>query len=117
LAREFYLVDLAGKRRRRIVVEESDEAFAITFRKEYAMQFSTKIRDVRTALANRRTMRVAHRRLSAELASFRSPSERTELDQMLARYSTEETQEIRGILSRQDFERQRKAAEINGYRR
>lgn len=73
------------------------------------MQFSTKIRDVRTALANRRTLRTAHRRLSAELASFSTPAERAELDQMLARYSTEETQEIRGILSRQDFDRQHKA--------
>ena len=81
------------------------------------MKFSTKVRDVRTALANRRTMRTAHRRLSAELASFQTPSERAELDQMVARHSTEETQEIRRILSRQDFERQRKAAEIAGYRR
>jgi hypothetical protein len=81
------------------------------------MSFSTKVRDVRTALANRRTMRVAHRRLSAELASFVTPAERTELDQMLGRHSAEETREIRTILSRQDFERQRKAAGISGYRR
>jgi hypothetical protein len=81
------------------------------------MQLSTRIRDVRTALANRRTMRTAHRRLSAELASFVTPAERAELDQMLGRHSAEETREIRGILSQQDFERQRKAAGISGFRR
>lgn len=74
------------------------------------MQLITKLRDVRTALANRRTMRDAHRRLSDELASFRTTAERSELDQMLSRHNAEETREIRAILYRQDMERQQSAA-------
>ena len=83
------------------------------------MQFTTKFRDVRTALANRRTMRIAHRKLSAELASFRSPAERAELEQVLGRHSAEETRQIREILYRQDAERQyaaaRRSATLGGY--
>ncbi|WP_250008471.1 hypothetical protein [Actinoplanes sp. M2I2] len=66
------------------------------------MQITTKLRDVRTALANRRTMRVAHRKLAGELASFRTTAERAELDQLLSRHSNEETEVIREILYRQD---------------
>ncbi len=83
------------------------------------MQFTTRVRDVRTALANRRTMRVAHRQLAAELASFRSTAERAELDELLSRHSAEETAEIRAILYRQDVHRQqtsgRQTAGLGGY--
>lgn len=83
------------------------------------MQFTPKLRDVRTALANRRTMRVAHRRLAGELASFRSTAERAELDELLSRHSAEETAEIRAILYRQDVHRQqtsgRQTAGLGGY--
>jgi len=83
------------------------------------MQFTPKLRDVRTALANRRTMRVAHRRLAGELASFRSAAERAELDELLGRHSPEETEEIRAILYRQDVHRQqtsgRHTAGLGGY--
>jgi hypothetical protein len=78
------------------------------------MAIMTKVREARTALANRRTERVAHRRLSAELAAFRSPAERTELDQLLARHSAEETREIRAILNQQDYERMRRATVLGG---
>jgi hypothetical protein len=67
------------------------------------MKLVTGLRDARTALANRRTMARAHRRLSEELASFRTAAERAEIDQMLSRYSPEETREIREILIRQDL--------------
>jgi len=84
------------------------------------MAFIHKLRDVRTALANRRTMRVAHRRLSDELASFRTTAERAELDELLSRHSGEETREIRAILYRHDVERQqaigRHTAGLGGYR-
>ncbi len=80
------------------------------------MPLATTIRGLRSTLADRRTERIARRRLSAELASFRSPSERAELDEMLARHSAEETREIREILHRQAHERQRSAAVIGGYR-
>lgn len=84
------------------------------------MAFILKLRDVRTALANRRTMRVAHRRLSDELASFRTTAERSELDELLSRHSGEETREIRAILYRHDVERQqsiaRQTAGLGGYR-
>jgi hypothetical protein len=74
----------------------------------------TKIREFRTELANRRTERIAHRRLSAELAAFRSPSERAELDQLLSRHSAEETRQIREILNQQDYERLRRATVLGG---
>jgi hypothetical protein len=83
------------------------------------MQLSIKLRDVRTALANRRTMRVAHRQLADELASFRTTAERSELDELISRHSAEETQQIRAILYRQDLERQltvaRQTAGLGGY--
>jgi hypothetical protein len=80
------------------------------------MNVSTKIREVRTILANRRTERVARRRLSEELAAYQTPSERAELDQMLGRYDADETREIREILNRQDHERQRTVSGIGGHR-
>lgn len=84
------------------------------------MQFTTKLRDVRTALANRRTLRLAHRKLSEELASFRTVAERAELDELLSRHSVEETAEIRRILQEQDARRQqaggRQTAGLGGYR-
>ena len=80
------------------------------------MNVSTSISTVRSVLASRRTERHARRRLSEELAAFQTPSERAELDHMLGRYSSEETREIREILNRQDYERQRAASGIGGYR-
>jgi hypothetical protein len=78
------------------------------------MQFTTMLRDVRTAVANRRTLRVAHRRLSDELAAFRTTAERAELDELLGRYSAEETAEIRAILHQHDV---RRAQTAGGYLR
>jgi hypothetical protein len=83
------------------------------------MQLSRRLRDARTVLANRRTMRVEHRRLADELAAFRTTAERAELDELLSRHTTEETQQIRAILYRQDLERQqaqrRDTAGLGGY--
>ena len=70
---------------------------------------------IRTTLSNRLTERREYRRLSAELAGFHTPAERTELDEMLARHSVEETRPIREILARQDYRRQRAAAAIGGH--
>jgi hypothetical protein len=69
------------------------------------MQLVAKIRDARTSLSHRRTMRLANRQLSAELAAFSTPAERAELDEILDRHSPEETEQIRLILSRQDAQR------------
>jgi hypothetical protein len=84
------------------------------------MQFTIKLRDARTALANRRTMRVEYRRLADELASFRTTAERAELDELISRHADEETQQIRAILYRQDAHRQqttaRQTAGLGGYR-
>jgi len=83
------------------------------------MQFTIKLRDARTALANRRTVRAAHRKLSDELASFRTTAERAELDELLSRYSPEETAGIRAILHRHDVRRElagrRETAALGGY--
>ena len=78
------------------------------------MPFATRIREVRKSLANRRVELIAQRRLSQELASFQSPAERAELEQMLGRHSVEETREIREILNRQDYERQWASSVIGG---
>jgi hypothetical protein len=83
------------------------------------MRLTIKLRDVRTALANRRTMRVEARRLSDELASFRTTAERAELDELLSRHTAEETRQLRAILYRHDVERQqaqaRQTAGLGGY--
>ena len=83
------------------------------------MQFTIKLSDVRTALANRRTVRVESRRLADELASFRTTAERAEIDELISRHSAEETREIRAILYRHDLERQqsqnRQTAGLGGY--
>jgi len=80
------------------------------------MPLTTKLRDVRVNLANRRTERGARRRLCAELAAFQTPAERAELDFILGRHTQEETREIREILNQQDYERQRAGSAIGGYR-
>ena len=67
---------------------------------------------IRTALASRITERREYRRLSAELAAFQSPAERTELDEMIGRYPAEDTRTIRQILGRQDVARQRAASVV-----
>jgi hypothetical protein len=83
------------------------------------MQFTIKLRDVRRAMADRRTMRVENRRLADELASFRSTAERAELDELISRHAPEETEDIRAILYRQDTLRQqsmvRHTAGLGGY--
>ncbi|AEV83820.1 hypothetical protein ACWT_2621 [Actinoplanes sp. SE50] len=63
------------------------------------------LRQIRVALAHRLAERRAHRRLSEELAAFRTAAERTELDLVLGRHTAEETRAIEAILSRQDAER------------
>jgi hypothetical protein len=83
------------------------------------MQFTIRLRDARTALANRRTMRVAHRRLAEELAGFRTTAERAELDELISQHSPEETEQLRAILYRQDVRRHQAAgrptAGLGGY--
>ncbi|MEU4694679.1 hypothetical protein [Actinoplanes sp. NPDC023714] len=66
------------------------------------MQF---LRNARTAIVNNRAERRAHRRLSEELAAFRTAAERSELDMILSRHTAAETREIHDILTRQDAER------------
>ena len=80
------------------------------------MPLKSRINDVRVKLVNRRTERVARRQLAAELASFVTPAERAELDNMLGRHTPEETREIRDILHQQEIERQLKATVVGGYR-
>jgi hypothetical protein len=80
------------------------------------MTLATRIRATRTALANRQTERIAHRRLAAELAAFQTPAERTELDEVLGRHTAEETREIRAILDQQDAARLQRVPFVSGYR-
>ena len=60
---------------------------------------------IRSALLDRAVERRAYRRLAAELAGFRTPAERAELDELIARHSPDETRVIRQILERQDIDR------------
>jgi hypothetical protein len=64
------------------------------------MSFTT-VTSLRTSLARRRVARAKNRRLERELASYRTPAERLELDLMLGRHSAEETAEIDAILIKQ----------------
>jgi hypothetical protein len=64
---------------------------------------------IRKKIANRLVEQRAHRRLSAELASFQSPAELAELDEMIARYPDDQTREVRAILDRQAASRQHAA--------
>ncbi len=64
------------------------------------MSFTT-VTSLRTSLAQRRVARTQRRRLARELAAYRTPAERLELDQILGRHSAEETAEIDAILTQQ----------------
>ena len=64
------------------------------------MSFTT-VTSLRSSLAQRRVARTRRRRLAWELASYRTPAERLELDLMLGRHSAEETAEIQAILNKQ----------------
>ncbi len=61
----------------------------------------TTVTSLRTSVAQRRAARTKRRRLASELASYRTPAERLELDLILGRHSTEETAEIEAILNQQ----------------
>ena len=50
-------------------------------------------------VAAHRAERAHHRQLAAELAAYSSPSDRTEIESIIERYSDEETRELRGILA------------------
>jgi hypothetical protein len=64
------------------------------------MSFTT-VTSLRTSLAQRRVARTQRRRLARELAAYRTPAERLELDLILGRHSAEETAEIDAILTQQ----------------
>jgi hypothetical protein len=64
------------------------------------MSFTT-VTSLRSSLAQRRVARTKRRRTACELASYRTPAERLELDLMLGRHSAEETAEIDAILNKQ----------------
>jgi hypothetical protein len=64
------------------------------------MSFTT-VTSLRTSLAQRRVARAKRRRFARELAEYRTPAERLELDLILGRHSAEETAEIHAILSQQ----------------
>ena len=68
--------------------------------KGFSMSFTT-VTSLRSSLAQRRVDRTKRRRLAWELASYRTPAERLELDLILGRHSAEETAEIDAILNKQ----------------
>jgi hypothetical protein len=64
-----------------------------------ALPFTT-ITSLRSLLAQRRAAGAERRRLARELACYRTPAERLELDLALGRHSAEETAEVDAILTR-----------------
>jgi len=64
------------------------------------MPFTT-VTSLRSSLAQRRAAGAERRRLARELACYRTPAERLELDLILGRHSAEEVAEVDAILTRQ----------------
>lgn len=62
------------------------------------MGHTRSITQLRSAWAGHRAYRVARRDLARELADFKSPAERLELEAIVERHSAEETREIRVIM-------------------
>lgn len=62
------------------------------------MGHTRSITALRSAWTRHRAYRVARRDLAHELADFRSPAERLELETIVERHSAEETREIRSIM-------------------
>jgi hypothetical protein len=60
----------------------------------------TTTRRVRTAITGRLQARRARRTLERELAAYRTPAERLELDLILGRHTEDEIAEIDAILRR-----------------
>jgi len=63
--------------------------------------FRTKIQQLREALHTDRRGRAQRRQLERELAAYATPNDRLEIEQIVARYSDDETRQIRQILNRQ----------------
>ncbi|MER7006797.1 hypothetical protein ABT297_27670 [Dactylosporangium sp. NPDC000555] len=61
----------------------------------------TATRRVRAAVAQRVEARRARRRLAGEIAAYRTPAERLELDLILGRHTEEEIAEVDAILRAQ----------------
>jgi hypothetical protein len=62
---------------------------------------TTTMTSIRHSVARRRVARRDRRRLERELASYRSPSERRELDAIIGRHTADETRTVEAILHRQ----------------
>ena len=62
---------------------------------------SNRIQLLRAALNADREGRAKQRRLERELAAYTTPSDRLEIEEIIARHTEEETRQIRRILSRQ----------------
>ena len=65
------------------------------------MTTQTTASRVRTAVTSRFEARRARRTLAREIAAYRTPAERLELDLILGRHTAEETREIDEILRSQ----------------
>lgn len=64
------------------------------------MNISETASTIRTQLAERRMIRQQRRQISQELDSFRTPTERAELEAILARATDEEIADLENILGR-----------------
>ncbi|MFD9736202.1 hypothetical protein [Umezawaea sp. NPDC059074] len=63
------------------------------------------IRTLRATLSSRRAARRRRQSLERQLASYTTPSERLDLDAILARHDSKDTAEIKAILHSQSMER------------
>jgi hypothetical protein len=62
---------------------------------------TNRIHLLREALHADREGRALQRRLERELAAYSTPNDRLEIEEIVARYSEDETRQIRQILERQ----------------
>src|SRR5919107_1335273 len=82
------------------ILSVSPDAGHTSSQRGSAMPFAT-ITSLHSSLIQRRAAGAARRRLARELACYRTPAERLELDLVLGRHSAEEMGEVDAILSRQ----------------
>jgi hypothetical protein len=65
----------------------------------------SRLQALRSELANRRTVRQDRRELERQLAAYDTPSARLDIEAVLDRYDTGDTEQIRSILHRQATDR------------
>lgn len=75
------------------------------YSKDEMTHTTTAIRTLRNSLSSRRAARRSRQSLERQLASYRTPSERLDLEATLDRHDSEDAAQIKAILHSQSMER------------